>query len=63
MFILVGELIINFKDEMFLSSKVVFTPHFLRIVVEVKASGPLCLGVSKGILTATNPLFLSVEFF
>ena len=55
------------------SPKLVFTPHFLKIVVGVKALGPphvlrLWLGVSKGMFpikffTPTNPLFASVEFF
>ena len=40
---------------MFLQSRASFPPHFLRIVVEVKASGPPCVlelwfGISKGML-------------
>ena len=42
----------GFQDIAFLPSRASF-PHFLNIVVEVKASGhvfKLCLGVSKGML-------------
>ena len=45
----------GFQNVAFLSSWASFPPHFLRIVVEVKASGPphvltLWLGVRKGML-------------
>ena len=30
----------GFQDEAFLPSRAVFTPHFLRIVVELKSFGP-----------------------
>ena len=45
----------GFQDVAFLSSQACFTPHFLKIVVEVKASGQPCvlklwLGVSSNIL-------------
>ena len=45
----------GFQDVTFLPSRANFSPHFLKIVVEVKASGPphvlaLWLGVSKGML-------------
>ena len=53
-------------------SELVPTPHFLNIVVEVKASGPphvleLSLGVSKGMLPvkyfcSISPLFVSFRF-
>ena len=43
----------GFQDAAFLPSRGSFAPHLLKIVVEVKASGPplvleLWLGVSKG---------------
>ena len=43
--------------------ELVFPPHFLKIVVEVKASGPphvlkQCLAVSKGMLSVQRSLFL-----
>ena len=52
--------------------ELVFPPHFIKIVVEVKASGPrhilkLWLGASKGMLhvkyfCSMKPFFASVEF-
>ena len=44
-----------FKNVAFLSPKLVFPPHLLKIVVELEALGPphvleLWLGVSKGML-------------
>ena len=40
-YLLVGELLVGFQDVAFLSpSQACFTPHFLDIVVDVKASGP-----------------------
>ena len=37
----VGEFQMGFQDEAFLHSlMLVFTPHFLKAVVEIKASGP-----------------------
>ena len=51
----VGELLVGFQYAAFLPSGASFPPHFLKIVVEVKASGPphdikQWLGVSKGML-------------
>ena len=51
-----GELQIGSPGATFLLSDFVFTPHFLQIVVEVKASGPshvlkLWMEVSKGMLS------------
>ena len=45
----------GFQDVEFLPFRASFPPHFIKIVVEVKASGPshvlkLWLGVSKGML-------------
>ena len=58
----------GFQDVVFLPSCASFPPHFLRIVVGVKALGPphvlrLLLGVSKGMLPVkylcpTQGLFL-----
>ena len=50
----------GFQDVAFLPPLTSFPPHFVKIVVEVKASGPphvlrLWLGVSKGML--------AVEYF
>ena len=57
----------GFSGCSFLPPELVFPPHFLKIVVELKASGPphvleLWLGVSKGMLPvkyfcSTKPLF------
>ena len=52
----------SFQDVAFLPSRASFSPHFLKIVVEVKVSGPphvltLCLGVSKGIPPARYSCF------
>ena len=35
-----GELLMSFQDVVFLPSRASFPPHFLRIVVDVKALGP-----------------------
>ena len=45
----------GFQDVAFLSSRATFLSHFMKLVVEVKASGPLHViklwsGVSKGML-------------
>ena len=51
----VGQFLMGFQAVAFLPSQASFTPHFLKIVVEVKASVPhvlkLCLGVGQGMLT------------
>ena len=57
----------GFHDVAFLQSRASFPTHFLKIVVEVKASGPphvlkLWLGVNMGMLSvgyicSTKPLF------
>ena len=62
----------GFQDVEFLLSRANFPPHFLALVVEVKASGAphvlkLLLGVSKGMLPvryfcSNNIFFVSVEF-
>ena len=59
------------QDVAFCPTVLVFPPHFIKIMVEVKASGPphllkLWLGISKGMLSAnsftpTNHLFTSIE--
>ena len=70
--LLVGEILMGLQDEAFLPPSAIFSPHFLKIVVEVKASGPphvikLWLGVSMEMLPVstfapTKPLFVSVKF-
>ena len=56
---------------MFHPSRAKFPPHFIKTVVEVKASGPPCLttvvGVSKGMLlvkelNSTKPFFGQSNF-
>ena len=52
---LVGEPLIGFPDAMFLPSQACFPPHFIKIVVEVKAFGPahvlkLWLGINMDML-------------
>ena len=49
----------GFQDVAFPPSKASFPPHFIKIVVEVKASGQphvikLCLGLNKGMLPVDN---------
>ena len=67
----VEKLQISFQDVVFLPSRASFPPHFLEIVVDVKALGPphvvITWLVSKGMLTVkylshAKPLFVSVEF-
>ena len=53
---MVTELLMSFLDVAFLPSWASFPPHFLKMEVEVKASGQpyvikLWLGVSKGMLS------------
>ena len=60
------------QDAVFLPSQASFPPHFLKTVVDVKASGQphiikLWLGISKVILPvkyfcSTKPLFVTIEF-
>ena len=67
------ELQMGLQDVALLPPKLVITPHFLNIMVEVKASGPqhvlkLWLGVGKGMLPAkyscfNKSYFVSVLFF
>ena len=61
----------GFHDVGFCPSRVVFSPHFLTIVLEVEASGPphvlkLWLGVIRGILSKISllqqSLFVPVKF-
>ena len=69
---LVGQLQMGFQDVVFLPSLATFSPHFLKIVVEVKGLGPsfalkLWFGVGKGMLllntfAPTKSIFLSGEF-
>ena len=60
-----------FLDVVFLPPELVFPPHFLEIVVDVKSSFPprikCATGVIKGMLPvryvwSTKPLFVSVQF-
>ena len=69
---MVGELTPNdYQDVAFLPPELVFSPHFLEIVVEVKTSGPppvLKLWQERAcslqdIFTLTNPHFELVVFF
>ena len=60
-----------FQDVAFPTSRSSFTPHFIKIMVEVIVSGQAHLksvvGVNKGMLPVKyvapkNPLFVSVKF-
>ena len=62
----------SFQDVAFMPSRANFLQHFIKIVVEVKASGPphvikLWLGETKGMLPvkcycSAKPLFVTFEF-
>ena len=66
-----NSLLMDFQDIALLPSRACFSPHYLKIAVEMKASGPphvlkMWLVVSKGILSVeyfhSNKAFVSVEF-